>query len=132
MNSIISEFLNKKNIFAVVGVSKDPKKYGNKVYFDLKKAGYKVYAINPRIDMIQGNKCYVSLSDLPELPDVVEMVVPPKITENIVKDISKLGIKKIWMQPGSESKKAISFCENHDILVLHDVCVMVERNKLED
>ncbi|RLI45402.1 CoA-binding protein, partial [Candidatus Bathyarchaeota archaeon] len=40
---LIKKFLNKKNIFAVVGASRDPKKYGYQVYKDLKKAGYKVY-----------------------------------------------------------------------------------------
>ena len=44
---LIKEFLDKRNIFAVVGVSKDKKKFGNKVYFDLKHAGYIVYPVNP-------------------------------------------------------------------------------------
>ena len=42
----IVEFLSHKQ-WAVIGVSKNPAKYGNKVYFQLKKAGYSVYAINP-------------------------------------------------------------------------------------
>jgi len=127
--NIVDEFLDKKNVFAVVGVSKNSKKYGNKVYLDLKAAGYKVYPVNPRIDEIRGSKCYPSLNALPELPDVIDIVVPPKITENIVKEAPKLGIKKIWMQPGSESDNAISFCNDNDIQVLHDVCVMVERKR---
>ena len=37
---LIREFLNRRNIFAVVGASRDPKKYGHRVYKDLKTAGF--------------------------------------------------------------------------------------------
>jgi predicted CoA-binding protein len=51
----ITDFLRKQNVFAVVGVSKNPAKYGHQVYLDLKEAGYVVYAVNPTIDEILGD-----------------------------------------------------------------------------
>ena len=129
MEELIEEFLDSKNVFAVIGVSRDPEKYGYKVYKDLKKAGYTVYPINPKAESIDGDKCYNSLRELPERPDVVDIVVPPKITERIIKECKELGIKRVWMQPGSESEEAISFCKENDIEVVHSVCVMVERKK---
>jgi len=127
----IKKFLNKRNIFAVVGASRDPEKYGYQVYKDLKEAGYRVYPVNPNADKILGNKCYPSLGDLPTKPDVVDVVVPPKVTEKIVKTCKKLGITKVWMQPGSESETAIKFCSENGIDVVHDRCVMIERRKKE-
>ena len=124
---LILEFLNKKNVFAVVGASRDPKKYGHQVYKDLRKAGYRVYPVNPNADEILGDRCYPSIEDLPVKPDVVDIVVPPKITERVVKTCRKLGIRKVWMQPGSESEAAIKFCEENGMDVVHGVCVMVER-----
>ncbi len=124
---LIEEFLNKKNIFSVVGASRDPRKYGYQVYKDLKEAGYEVYPINPNAEKILGDKCYPDLGDLPTKPDVVDVVVPPKVTEEIVKACKRLGITKIWMQPGSESETAIKFCDENDMDVVHGVCVMVER-----
>jgi len=41
----------------------------------------------------------------------------------------KLSIMKVWMQPGSESEKAIKFCEENNIDVVYGVCVMIERAK---
>jgi len=125
----IKEFLRKENIFAVVGVSRDPAKYGHQVYKDLKEAGYVVYAVNPNIDEVLGDQCNHSLSELPEKPDVVDTVVPPTVTEKIVKKCKELGIEKVWMQPGSESEHAIRFCEENNIKVVHDVCVMVKRRE---
>ena len=127
MKELIKEFLNKKNIFAVIGVSRNPEKYGSKVYNDLRNNGYNVCPINPNVDKIGEDKCYPSLKDLPKKPDVIDLVVPPKITENIVKECKKLRIDKVWMQPGSESKKAIDFCKDNNIKVLHGVCVIIER-----
>lgn len=126
---LIKTFLNKKNVFAVVGASRDPRKYGYQVYKDLKSAGYEVYPTNPNTAEILGDKCYSSLEDLPVKPDVVDVVVPPKVTEHTVEVCKKLGITKVWMQPGSESEKAIRFCEENSISAVYGVCVMIERAK---
>jgi hypothetical protein len=123
----IKEFLRKENVFAVVGVSRNPAKYGHQVYKDLKEAGYVVYPVNPSIDEVLGDRCYHSLSELPEKPDVVDTVVPPQVTEEIVEECKQLGIARVWMQPGSESEKAIEFCRRNKLKVVHGVCVMVKR-----
>jgi predicted CoA-binding protein len=124
---LIEEFLKKSNVFAVVGASRDPRKYGHQVYRDLRTAGYTVYAVNPNADEILGDKCYPSVESLPEMPQVVDLVVPPKVTNQIVKTCKKLGIRKVWMQPGSESETALKFCKENSIEVVYGVCVMVER-----
>jgi predicted CoA-binding protein len=128
---LIKRFLNKKNIFAVVGASKLKEKFGNQVYFDLKNSGYKVYPINPNANTIFGDKCYPNLKKLPIIPDVVNIVVPPKITEKTVEECNDLKIKKVWMQPGSESEKAIDFCKKNGIEILFNVCVMLERKNID-
>jgi predicted CoA-binding protein len=125
----LNEFLKKENIFAVIGVSNDKKKYGNKVYLDLKSAGYIVYPVNPYVSSISGDRCYPNLKDLPMIPDVVDIVVPPKITEKIVKECYELGIDKVWMQPGSESENAILFCRENGLKILYGFCIMLERRK---
>jgi predicted CoA-binding protein len=127
--NLIETFLEKSNVFAVVGASRDAVKYGHRIYRDLRNAGYKVYPVNPNADEILGDKCYPSLESLPELPQVVDLVVPPKVTDQIVKTCKKLGIGKVWMQPGSESETAVSFCKEHGIEVVYGVCVMVERRR---
>jgi len=76
-----------------------------------------------------GDKCYPGLEHLPTKPDVVSVVVPPRVTEEIVKTCKRLGIMKVWMQPGSESEEAIRFCDNNGINVVHALCVMIERRR---
>ncbi|MEE2881884.1 MAG: acetate--CoA ligase family protein [Chloroflexota bacterium] len=72
----IDKMLNPKSI-AVVGAT--PRmQYGGRFLNAALKAQDRVnvYAVNPRYDEIQGIKSYPSVSDLPEAPDVVGIVVP--------------------------------------------------------
>ncbi len=78
--------LDKNNIIAVVGASRNPEKYGHRVYMDLKQADYKVYPVNPNADEVLGDKCFPSLTSLPRKPDVVNLVVPPPVTEQTVQE----------------------------------------------
>ena len=101
------------------------------MYFQLKKAGYTVYAINPGLKSIDGDTCYPSLGALPTKPDAVSVVVPPKVTEQVIKDCIDLGITRVWMQPGSESEEAIRNGEEHGITVIHDQCVLIQTRSNE-
>jgi len=126
---LIREILERKNVIAVVGASRDPEKYGHRVYRDLREAGYTVYPVNPNAAEILGDRCYPDLESLPVRPNVVNVVVPPEVAEEVVESCKELGITKVWMQPGSESEKAIEYCEANGIDVVYGVCIMVERGK---
>jgi predicted CoA-binding protein len=126
VEELIREFISQR-VWAVVGASTNPSKYGNQVFRTLRNAGYTVYGVNARGGFVEGQRLYRSLSDLPETPAVVDTVVPPKVTEQVVQQCDKLGVTRVWMQPGSESEAAIQFCQEHDIQVVHDACAMIRR-----
>jgi len=121
----IEEFINKKNIFAVIGVSQDTNKYGRKVFDDLKKYNYSVFPINPKEEFILNSKCYKNLKSLPVKPDVVSFVIPPAIGIHIIMECKELGIDKVWLQPGSESEEIIEYCKDNKIGCLHHQCVLL-------
>ena len=122
----MEEFLKKENVIAVVGVSNDTKKWGRKIYEKLKTSGFYVYPVNPKYGRIGNDICYPDLNSLPMKPDVVITVVKPAITEKIVRSAKALGIRMVWMQPGSESEEAIKFCEENNIKVVYNVCFVVD------
>ena len=127
----MESFIKSDNVFAVVGVSTNHEKWGFKVYSKLKNISQRVYPINPKYDSIDNDICYHALNNLPEKPDVVITIVPPKITEKIVEECKKLNISKVWMQPGSESDKAVNFCMNNDINLIYNACFVVDGLKKE-
>ena len=124
MQELIKEFMAQRR-FAVIGATDNPEKYGNQIVKNLKKRGYTVYPLNPRLAQVEGLPCYAALDDLPEKPDVVDFVVPPSVAEKTLEACLRLGLDRIWLQPGSESEAALAFCQEHGMKVVHDVCVMM-------
>lgn len=124
MQELIKEFMSQKT-FAVVGASDNPEKYGNRIVKNLKNRGYEVYPVNPGLKELEGLRCYPSLKDIPVKVDVVDFVVPPKVTEEIIKQCKTLGMDRIWLQPGSESEAAISYCHDNNMKVVYGACVMM-------
>ncbi|MBO8137844.1 MAG: CoA-binding protein [Desulfotomaculum sp.] len=122
MQDIVQEMLMQK-VWAVLGSFANEEKWAYKIYKNLKKSGYTVYPVNPRLKEIDGEPCYQNLESLPQVPEVVNLVTPPQATEKIVEQCIKLGIKYVWMQPGAESEEAIKKAENAGLNVIHNTCV---------
>lgn len=112
-------------VWAVVGASNDRAKYGNRIYLKLKDAGYRVYPVNRREHMIEGDPAYATLFDLPEPPAVVNMVVPPHEAPSVVQQAKEIGAKAIWFQPGAESDEAIHWAREHGLDVIES-CILVQ------
>ena len=125
MNAVIESQLAAKS-YAVVGASPKPEKYGNKIYRDLKAFGKRAFAVHPTAETIDGDRVYASIANLPENPDVVVAVVPPAVTEKLVDEMARLGLKNLWMQEGAESETAITKAEAAGIATVHGgACIMV-------
>ncbi len=116
----------KKKIITVVGVSHKENKFGYKIFSSLLKSGFNVFGVNPVGGEIAGEKIYRSLKEIPSRIDLVITVVPASVTERIVEDCRELGVKEIWMQPGSESDLAIAKAKKYGISVVANACFMVE------
>jgi predicted CoA-binding protein len=128
VEALIREFVNQR-VWALVGASADRSKYGNRILKDLHAAGYTIYPVSLRETEIEGLRAYPTLADLPELPQVVDIVVPPRVTEKIVRQCAELRLSRIWMQPGAESEEAIVFCQDNHIRVVHHACAMEHKRQ---
>jgi len=52
----IESFLSPKKL-AIIGVSRNPKKFGRQVYDTLKEKGFTVYGVNPNAENLIHNLC---------------------------------------------------------------------------
>ncbi len=120
----IEDFLSSKKL-AVVGVSRNGKKFGNSAMQELKSRGFKVYPVNSKADKIEGEECYRSLNSLPEKVDGAVIIVPPDEAGKVIRDAAAAGINKIWLQQGSQSNDAISFCRDNGISAVYDECILM-------
>ena len=98
----IDDFLAQPAL-AVVGASRDGRKFGSAAYRELRAHGRRVYAVHPSATLIEGDPVVHSLYELPEPVDGVLIVVPPEETERVVHEVAEAGIRRVWMQQGAQS-----------------------------
>ena len=118
------EMMLEKKVWAVVGANEDPEKFGNRIFKKLLAHGYEVYPVNPMYEAIDGHKCYKKLCDLPNKPEVIDMVVSPKHGKAFIEEAALLGIKNIWFQPGTYDDELIEFIEGNGMTHVQ-ACVLV-------
>jgi acetyltransferase len=89
-------FFKPKSV-AVVGATPSPGKIGNIVIENLFGDGYpgKIFMINPNYQEILGMKCYPTILDCPEVPDMTVIVVPAKIVPDVLEQAGQKGTKAV-------------------------------------
>lgn len=119
------EFLGQHRI-AIAGVSRDTKQPANLIYRRLRDRGYDVFAVNPNAQEVEGDRCYASVSAIPEAVDGVVIVTPPEAAVNLVSDCVSAGVPRVWLHrgigPGSSSPQAVELCHTHGIKVIPGGC----------
>lgn len=125
------EMMVNQRVWAVVGASNHHHKFGRRIFDVLKRSGYTVYAVNPNLDGLDdGTPTYRSVRDLPEVPEVVDVVVPPVAGLGIVDDCLAKGVRNLWFQPGAESAEAVSKAQESGMQVIWGgPCAMVEAKR---
>src|SRR5260370_39668961 len=80
---------------AIIGASENPNKVGGRPVHYLDKFGFKgkIFPINPSRPEVQGYKCYKSLDDLPEAPEMVIVAVAGDNAIGAVDDCAAHGVK---------------------------------------
>jgi acetate---CoA ligase (ADP-forming) len=78
---------------AVIGASGDITKTSSKPIAYLKKHNFSgsIYPVNPRLDVIEGYKCYADIASLPETPDVALVLLGADRTIDAVRELAQRG-----------------------------------------
>ena len=124
MEHAIQDFIKFKRI-AVVGVPRGGKKFGNKIYNELKQRGYQVYAVNPQIEEIAGEPCCPNLTALKDKVDSVVVCVPPQKTEQVLQDAAQSGLRRVWLQQGAETPQLVEQAHKLGMDVVAGKCILM-------
>jgi len=118
------EFIESKT-YAIAGVSRNKKKFGNYVFRQLKEKGYQLFPVNPNTAEIEGVTCYANITALPA--DISHLIVltPKKETMFVVEEAVKKGIKNIWVQQSSETREVMDFANGKDSNFVFKKCIMM-------
>ncbi|MHA2038089.1 MAG: CoA-binding protein, partial [Promethearchaeota archaeon] len=94
-------FLNPKSV-AFYGANNKGNSLAAIQIMNLIKSGYDgiIYPIHLKLDSVMGFKAYKSILDLPEIPDLVVIVLAAKIVPRIFKECGEKGVKRILVISG--------------------------------
>jgi acetyltransferase len=86
---IVNELINPKSI-VVIGGSNDVEKPGGKILKNIIEGGYKgkLTVVNPKENIVQGAKCYPSVSDI-EPAELAILAIPAKMTLPAIEILAK-------------------------------------------
>jgi uncharacterized protein len=120
----IEEFIAAEPI-AMVGVSRNPKKFGQAAFRELKGKGLKLIPVNPSASEILGEKAYPNVTELP--PEVKGIIIMTKKNQslNVIKEAKAKGIKNIWIQQNADSKEALKELEGSGINYITGECILM-------
>jgi predicted CoA-binding protein len=110
---------------AIVGASNASYKFGNIITLDLLKRGYTVLPVNPRETTVAGLRVYRTLMDVPKPVDIVDVVTPPEVTRQILKDAAAAGCGLVWLQDGSFDDAVLADAASAPFKTVYDACIMV-------
>lgn len=126
----IREMLENARVIAVVGHSDKPERTSYKIANYLRRAGYKVYPVNPTVEEINGEKSYPALADVPEPVDIVNIFRRSEFLDGVADEAIKAGAKNFWAQLGLYDQAAGKKARRAGLGVVMNRCIKVEHQRL--
>lgn len=120
----INEFIASEPI-AMIGVSRDPRKFGFAVFRELKEKGMNIIPVNPHAEEIHGTKVFHDISSLPAGVKGLLIMTGKKSTAGVVKEAKEKGFSQIWIQQSSETPEALNELKGTDINVITGQCILM-------
>ena len=113
---------------AVVGASRNRRKFGNKCVRAYQSAGWEVFPVNPHEDEIEGCAVYRRLEDVQVPLDRVSLYLPPARTQGLLAEMAKMRGVEVWFNPGSADPRVLEAATQVGIDV-RDGCSIVDIGK---
>ena len=135
----IEEILKKFRVIAIVGLSRDPSKDSNRVATYMKHEGFTILPVNPSASEILGEKCYPSLTAMPEelqrRVEIVNIFRPSQQVGPIIDEAIKMRKRwgspsVVWTQLGIVDYEAAARAESAGLAVVMDRCMLIEHKRI--
>ncbi len=127
----LTELLRGVRTVAVVGASPRPSRPSHSVAEYLRSStGWRVWFVNPTVDVILGEPAYPSLADLPEPPDLVNVFRRREHLPDVAEEAVDAGADAMWFQLGLRHDEAAAAADRSGLCVVQDRCLEVDYRRL--
>ncbi len=127
----IREILDNTKTIAVIGLSDKPGRASLGVSRFMQQQGYRIIPVNPRARAVLDEQAYATLEDawraLDGQIDLVNVFRAPAYVPQIVEEVIRLKIPRVWLQEGVIHEEAAASAEAAGIKVVMDHCILKER-----
>ena len=101
---------------AILGASKDERRYARQAQLLLISKGHKVIPINPKYDVIDGIACYPSISAYKDEIDTLTVYVRPFIFLELIGEVISAAPNRIIFNPGTSDSAIIEKIKDSNII----------------
>ena len=125
----LRRILKENHVIAMVGLSANwyrPSFFAAKYMLD---HGYRVIPVNPAYQEVLGQKCYASLTEIPEKIDIVDCFRKSEEIVPFAEDAIAIGAKALWMQIGVVNEAAADKARKAGLDVVMDRCLKMEHGR---
>mgnify|MGYP003551230790 CR=1 FL=1 len=130
--NIIEEILRNTKSIAVIGIKSTENQHAYKVPLYMKKHGYKILPVNPKLkySFVLGEKVHSEVSEINENIDLVNIFRKPEFLVEHSQEILKMNPlpKYVWFQLGIYNDEAAKILAEKGIKVVQNRCIMVEHS----
>lgn len=120
----IRDLLRTVKTIAVVGFSPKPHRASHGVARAMQGFGYRIIPVRPGLAEGLGQQAYARLSDLPEVPDLVDVFRAPEHVAGIVDECIALHVRHLWLQEGVVDEAAARRASAAGMTVVMDRCIL--------
>ena len=130
--AVIRAILSRPLTIAVVICSDDPTRDSYRIAGRLKEFGFRMIPVNPFAagKRIHGERCYASLTEIPEHVDLVDLFRRPTLVDPIVDEAITCGAEIVWMQLGVINETAARRAQEAGLTVVMDRCTSRDYRRL--
>ena len=128
----LRHILSSSRTIAVVGLSPNPDRPSHAVATYLQARGYRVIPVNPNYEEILGERCYASLTDIPEKVDLVDVFRRTEDVEPIARQAVQIGARTFWQQMGVANEEADRIAREAGLESVMNRCVKNDYGRLID
>ena len=90
--------------WCVIGDVLNTSKAASRVVTHLERHGKTVYCVNPSTKTVETETLKRSLSALPAVPDVIDLIINPAVGAEQMRAAAELGISNVYVQPVRASR----------------------------
>ena len=123
------------NSIAIIGASDEVGSVGNTVISNLLKSNIKIFPVNPKHDIIAGQKSYESILEINEDIDLAIIIIPSKFCVDVLNQIAQTsckavilisaGFKEVGVDGKELENEIVKICNSNNISLIGPNCLGV-------